>query len=124
MGEQFQSEAGMYGALSEFYVALWEHLDLLSERSRWLHASEILPLENRVSKLRQKLDYVVALPLEGSIRRSLHDQLEKTISLSRDFEQKDGRVDSFPSQVEDWKMTLQELSIEFARLEVVNAQDG
>lgn len=48
MGERFQSEAGMYGAVSEFYVALWEHLDLLSEGTRWLHASEILPPEERI----------------------------------------------------------------------------
>lgn len=63
------------------------------------------------------------MPLESSLRRSLRDQLLKTIRLSREFG-KQGGIGALRGQVEDWKVTLQELSTEFARLEVVNAQDG
>ena len=121
MGEQFQLEAEVYGALSEFYTALWEHLDVLSEGSRWLHASVILPTEQREERLREQFDSIMSMPLERSLRRSLEDQLHKTIWLCREFE-KEVSDDSLRGEVDDWKVTLQELSIESARLEVVNTQ--
>ena len=121
MGEQFQSEAEVYGALSEFYTALWEHLDVLSEGSRWLRASAIMPTEQREARLREQFDSIKSMPLERSLRKSLEDQLHKTMSLCREFE-KEAPDDSLRGEVEDWKVTLQELSLESARLEVVNTQ--
>ena len=121
MGEQFQLESEVYGALSEFYTALWEHLDVLSEGSRWLHASAILPTEQREARLREQFDSIMSMPVERSLRRSLEDQLHKTIRLCREFE-KEVPDDSLRGEVEDWKVTLQELSLESARLEVVNTQ--
>jgi hypothetical protein len=124
MGEQFRLDAETYGTVSEFYVALWEHLDLLMGGTRWLHTYEVLPFEEREAKLVERFEAITSMPLDRRLIDSLRDQLNKTINLARLFKKTEGGDSKVRGQVEDWKITVQELGLEFARLEVVNLRDG
>ena len=124
MGEKFQLNAGIYGSVSEFYVALWEHLDLLVSGTRWLHAYEILPFQEREARLSTRFDTIKSMQIDRRLLDSLRDQQNKTIELAKLFIKTKGADSEIRGRVEEWKVTVQELGLEFARLEVVNSREG
>ena len=108
-----------YAKISAFYLALWDHLDALSERSRWLRAHQTLSVQGRTAELSGRLEALQkTLSVDPVLMSSLNDQYQRTLDLAREFLRPGGADDTaLLHQVEDWKATLQSLGLEFARLE-------
>jgi hypothetical protein len=109
-----------YGSVSAFYLALWDHLDALSDQSRWLRAYQISSSEDRTAELSGRFEALQkTLPVDPVLMSSLTDQYQTTLRLAGEFLRRGADDIAFLHQVEDWKATLQSLGLEFARLESV-----
>jgi hypothetical protein len=60
-----------YREVGAFYLALWEHLDALSGRSRWLQASDVPSFEQRKMNLQLEYERLSELRLTPEVLRSI-----------------------------------------------------
>jgi hypothetical protein len=119
MGNDVSMESELYGSVSEFYLALWAHLDAFSDKSRWLRASETLGPKERVAELYKKFQALQIKPT-GVLMSSISKEFETTLQLADEFMERGATDSALRQRVEDWKATLQNFGLEFARLESVS----
>jgi hypothetical protein len=110
-----------YAKISAFYLPLCDHLDALSERSRWLRAHQTSSSQDRTAEILRRFEELQkTLPADPVLMSSLIDHYERTLGLANAFlglrETDDAAL---LHQVEEWETTLQSLGLEFARLESV-----
>jgi hypothetical protein len=120
MANGFPSREGeVYGQVSAFYLALWAHLDALSDQSRWLRAAPTASPQERATELFQRFEALQKLGIDGRLISSLSDEFKMTLHLADECLERGVTDGALWHQVEGWKATLQSLGLEFARLESV-----
>ena len=121
MANQFQTpEREMYGSVSAFYLALWAHVDAFSEQSRWLRASETPSTQERAAELSKQFEALQEMKIDHLLMSSISNEFNTTLRLADEFLERGATDVALRRQVEDWKATLQNLGLEFARLESVS----
>jgi hypothetical protein len=120
MANDLKVESKAYGSLSAFYLALWAHLDAFSDESRWFRASATLSMKERVAELSEKFHTLQNMKLDGVLMSSISNEFETTLHLAQEFMERGVTDIALRHQVEDWKATMQNLGLEFARLESVS----
>jgi hypothetical protein len=105
-----------YREVGAFYLALWEHLDALSGKSRWLQASDVPSFEQRKRNLRLEYERLSELKLTPEVLRSVNGEYSKTVLLGDEFLHRGEGDVALRHQIEDWKSTLQTLGLECSRL--------
>jgi hypothetical protein len=110
-----------YAKISAFYLALWDHLDALSERSRWLRAHQTSSSQDRTAEISRRFEELQkSLPVDPVLMSSLTDHYKRTLGLAHTFlGPREADDAALLHQVEECKTTLQSLALEFARLESV-----
>jgi hypothetical protein len=112
-------EREVYGQVSAFYLALWAHLDALSDQSRWFRAAPTPSPQERATELFERFEALQKLGIDGRLMAALSDEFKATLRLADEFLERGVTNGALRHQVEDWKATLQSLGLEFARLESV-----
>jgi hypothetical protein len=112
------AEDSLFGRESAFYLALWEHLDALCARNRWLQSSERRPFKDRRPALRDECEQLLTSVSEKEAQ-CLKTQLKTTLNLGDAFLEKENDP-VLLHRIEEWKNTLQTLGLECARLEALN----
>jgi len=121
MANQFQTpEREMYGSVSAFYLALWAHVDAFSDQSRWLRASETPSTQERAAELSKQFEALQEMKIDQLLMSSISNEFNTTLRLADEFLERGATDVALRRQVEDWKATLQNLGLEFARLESVS----
>jgi hypothetical protein len=120
MANDVTAESKAYGSLSEFYLALWAHMDAFSDESRWFRASATPSMKERIAELSEKFHTLQNMKLDGVLMSSISNEFETTLHLGQQFMESGTTDIALRHQVEDWKATMQNLGLEFARLESVS----
>jgi|SRR6266436_1610322 hypothetical protein len=121
MANQLQTPEGeVYGSVSAFYLALWAHMDAFSDQSRWLRASETPPPGERAAELSKRFERLQEMKIDHLLMSSISNELETTLRLAEEFLDHGAKDVALRHRIEDWKATLQNLGLEFARLESVS----
>ena len=109
----------MYGSVSAFYLALWAHMDALSDQSRWLRASETPSKKERELELSARLRSLQDMKLDGVLMSSISNEFEETLRLVNEYTERGEPDSALRHKVEDWKATMQNFGLEYARLEAL-----
>ena len=120
MANNLAAQSEVYGSVSAFYLALWAHVDALSDRSRWLRASETPSAKERVAELYEKFHTLQNMKLDGVLMSSISNEFETTLHLAEEYRERGATDNALRHQVEDWKASMQNLGLEFARLESIS----
>ena len=120
MANDVTLESKAYGSLSEFYLALWAHIDAFSDESRWFRASAMPSMKERVADLSEKFHMLQNMKLDRVLMSSISNEFETTLHLGQEFMERGATDIALRHRVEDWKATMQNLGLEFARLESVS----
>jgi len=118
MANDVTVESKAYGSLSEFYLALWAHMDAFSDESRWFRATP--SMKERIAELSEKFHTLQNMKIDGVLMSSISNEFETTLHLGQEFMERGATDIALRHQVEDWKATMQNLGLEFARLESVS----
>ena len=120
MANDLTVESEAYGSVSAFYLALWAHMDAFSDESRWFRAAATPAMKERVAELYEKFHALQNTKLDGVLMSSISNEFQTTLRLAQEFMEKGATDIALRHQVEDWKATMHNLGLEFARLESVS----
>ena len=120
MANDLTIESEACGSVSAFYLALWAHVDAFSDQSRWLRASETPSTRERAAELSKRFERLQMMKIDHLLMLSISNEFNTTLRLAEEFLERGATDVALRHQVEDWKATLQNLGLEFARLESVS----
>ena|SRR6266481_1189017 len=104
MANQFRSsESEAYGSISAFYLALWAHLDALSDQSRWRRSIETPPIEARKLELSTRFRALVQMKVDRLLMSSISNEYETTLKLADQFIERSATDVALRNRVEEWK---------------------
>ena len=120
MANHVTVESKAYGSLSEFYLALWAHIDAFSDESRWFRASATPSMKERIAELSEKFHTLQNMKLDGVLMSSISNEFKTTLRLGQEFMERSDRYRVCVTRSKTGKRPCRIWGLEFARLESVS----